>query len=56
MSKMGQLVYECQTIAEEAYLGRDLEEMVEQQFSDRPELRSYAEKTAKQIFEDIPFE
>ncbi len=55
MSNMGQFIFECQTIAEEAYLGGDLEEMVEKQFDDRPELKSYAEKTAKQILEDVPF-
>ena len=38
MSKMGQFVLECQTIAEEAYLDGDLEQKVEEQFADRPDL------------------
>lgn len=55
MSKMGQFVLECQTIAEEAYLDGKLEERVDQQFADRPELKSYAKETAQQYLEEIPF-
>ena len=55
MSKMGQFVLECQTIAEEAYLDGDLEQKVEEQFADRPDLIRYATQTAKELLEDIPF-
>jgi hypothetical protein len=55
MSKMGQFVLECQTIAEEAHLDGDLEQKVEEQFADRPDLIRYATQTAKEILEDIPF-
>jgi len=56
MSKMGQFVMECQTIADEAYYnGSDVQESVETQFSDRDDLKKYAEETIKQLLEDIPF-
>lgn len=71
MSNMGRLVFECQTIAEEAYLDGDLEQKVKTQFADRPELIRYATETAVEIYgklasdppgsrygteyEDIPF-
>lgn len=56
MSKMGQFVMECQTIADEAYYnGADVQESVEAQFADRPDLKSFAEETIKQLLEDIPF-
>jgi len=67
MSNMGRLVFECQTIAEEAHLDGDLKEMVKQQFADRPDLIDFATETAIEIYgklasdpsgsiyEDIPF-
>jgi len=58
MSKMGQFVLECQTAAEEAYAtGADVEVVIEDQFSDRPYLVSYAKEVAKDyLWEEIPFE
>ena len=67
MSKMGQFVLECQTIAEEAHLDGALEQKVEEQFANRPDLIRYATQTAGtyygqlnsdpagSIYEDIPF-